>query len=47
MADFSRRKRRQHPPLGTNLGRIRDARRRFRTAAILFLCYFVYIFMPM
>jgi hypothetical protein len=47
MANFSRRKRRRHPPLGTNWWRIPDARRRFRRAAILFLCYFVYIFMPM
>jgi hypothetical protein len=47
MADFSRRKRRRHPPLGTKWWCIPDARRWFRRAAILFLCYFVYIFMPM
>jgi hypothetical protein len=47
MSDFSRRKRRRHPPLGTNWWRIPDARRRFRRTVILFLYYFVYIFMPM
>jgi hypothetical protein len=47
MADFPRRERRWQPPLDTKWWRIPDARRRFRRAAVLFLCYFVYIFMPM
>jgi hypothetical protein len=46
MAYFPRRKRRQHPPLGTKWWRIPDARRRFRRAAILFYAI-LYIFMPM
>jgi hypothetical protein len=47
MADFPRRERRRQPPLGTKWWRIPDARQRFRRAAVLFLCYFIYIFMPM
>jgi hypothetical protein len=47
MVDFSRRERQRQPPLGTKWWRIPDVRRRFRRAAVLFLCYFVYIFMSM
>jgi hypothetical protein len=47
MADFPRRERRRQPLLGPKWWRISDARRRFRRATVLFLCYFVYIFMSM
>jgi hypothetical protein len=47
MTDFPRYERWWQPPLCTKWWHIPDARRRFRRAAVLFLCYFVYIFMPM